>query len=115
MCRKQKISVHKIKKKVGGTTELESLSHFTFSEASKHVLGGLLMHYPPGGEEFLGEMIGTNPDTTDKTYQRSDDFFSRPCMSKYDVAMKLEELAARMHNPSDLKPVLFFYSHFYTS
>lgn len=108
MCRsgiKQKVSVKEIKK-VGTTTKLKNLPHFTFSEKSKQILGGLLMHYPPG-DEFWGEITGTSSDSTKRTEQKEDDFFGRPNMSKADVAKQLEDLDARMKNPSYLKPVHF--------
>ncbi|XP_061357647.1 DExH-box ATP-dependent RNA helicase DExH6-like isoform X2 [Gastrolobium bilobum] len=109
---KQKLYVYKIKNKngttggtTGTTTRLESLRHFNFSEESKQLLVGLAMHYPPGDEEFWGDMIGTIRDTTDKTEQKEDDFFGRPNMSNAEVTKKLEDLAARMRNPCDLEPI----------
>ncbi|TKY46728.1 ATP-dependent RNA helicase YTHDC2 [Spatholobus suberectus] len=100
---KQKVSVHKIEKKIHTATKLENLPCFTFSEESKQVLGDLLMHYPPGDEELWGEMIGACSDTMDRTKQKEDDFFSRPYTSKVEITKKLEDLSTRMKNPSDLK------------
>ncbi|XP_020228857.1 DExH-box ATP-dependent RNA helicase DExH6 isoform X2 [Cajanus cajan] len=100
---KQKLSVHKIKNKIPTTAKLENLRCFIFSEESKKVLGGLLMHYPSGDEELWGDMIGAYSDTTNRMEQKEDDFFCQPCMSKVEITNKLEDLSARMKNPSDLK------------
>ncbi|RDX62838.1 DExH-box ATP-dependent RNA helicase DExH6, partial [Mucuna pruriens] len=67
------------------------------------VLGGLLMHYPPGDEELWGEMIGGYSDTTDRMEQKEDDIFSRPYMSKVEITKQLEDLSARMKNSCHLK------------
>ncbi|KAK7304961.1 hypothetical protein VNO77_42857 [Canavalia gladiata] len=106
---KQKVSVHKIKKKIHTTIKLENLPCFTFSEESQQVLCHLLMNYPPDDEglwdelvELWGDLRGTD-SYFDSAVRKKDFFFSRPCMSKDEITKKLEDLSARMKDPFDLK------------
>ncbi|KAG4399830.1 hypothetical protein GLYMA_08G304551v4 [Glycine max] len=71
LCIKQKVSVHKIEKKIHTTTKLENLPCFTFSKESNQVLGGLLIRYLSGDEVLWGEMIGAYSDPTDRTKQKA--------------------------------------------
>lgn len=100
--------VQKMKKKVDTDNGFGSLPPFTFSGEAKWVLGDLFAHHPPG-EGNLWEMVGENSEdtTTDGTKQRPGDIFSRPSMTKAEIARRLEALASRMNNVSNLKQVLF--------
>ncbi|KAL5159533.1 Pentatricopeptide repeat-containing protein [Glycine soja] len=79
---KQKVSVHKIEKKIHTTTKLENLPCFTFSKESNQVLGGLLMRYLSGDEVLWGEMIGAYSDPTNRTKQKA-------CLNSHSVNSKL--------------------------
>jgi len=104
----RRVSVQKIKKKSDTDNGFENLPHFTFSEESKWVLDELFAHYPPGDGD-LWEMVGENSDTTnDKTKQKQDDIFSRPSMTKTEIARRLEALSSRINSVSNLKQVIFF-------
>ncbi|KAK7320435.1 hypothetical protein VNO77_29902 [Canavalia gladiata] len=102
--KERRVTVQKIKKKVEGNNGFESLPHFTFSEEARWVLGNLFADYPPG-DGNLWEKIGENSDTTNKTKQKKDDIFSRPSMTKAEIARKVEALASRMNNVSNLKQI----------
>ncbi|CAJ1971301.1 unnamed protein product [Sphenostylis stenocarpa] len=102
----RRVSVQKIKKKSDTNNGFGSLPHFTFSEEAKWVLGDLFAHYPPGDRD-LWEMVGENSGTsTDKTKQKQDDIFRRPSMTKAEIARRLEALASRINNVSNLKQII---------
>ncbi|KAL2316839.1 hypothetical protein Fmac_030715 [Flemingia macrophylla] len=103
--KERRVCVQKVKKKVDTNNGFRSLPHFAFSEEAKWVLGDLFAHYPPG-DGNLREMVGEHSNTTHKTKQRQDDIFSRPSMSKADIARKLETLASRMNNVPNLKQII---------
>lgn len=104
----RRVSVQKIKKKSDTDNGFENLPHFTFSEETKWVLGDLFAHYPPGDGD-LWEMVGENSDTTtEKPKQKHDDIFSRPSMTKTEIATRVEALSSRINNVSNLKQVNFF-------
>lgn len=110
LCRlgkERRVCVQKMKKKVDTDNGFGSLPQFTFSGEAKWVLGDLFAHYPPGDGNSW-EMVGENSDTaTDRTKQRPDDIFSRPSMTKAEIARRLEALTSRMNNVSNLKQVHF--------
>lgn len=98
------MSVRKIKKKVETNKGFESLPHFTFSEDTKQVLADLFAHYPPDDGNSW-EAIGENIDTSEKRKHKRDDIFSRPSMTKSEIAKKLETLASRMTTAANLRQV----------
>ncbi|KAL9315983.1 hypothetical protein ACSQ67_016984 [Phaseolus vulgaris] len=101
----RRVSVQKIKKKSDTDNGFENLPHFTFSEETKWVLGDLFAHYPPGDGD-LWEMVGENSDTTtEKPKQKHDDIFSRPSMTKTEIATRVEALSSRINNVSNLKQI----------
>jgi len=103
----RRVSVQKIKKKSDTDNGFRNLPHFTFSEEAKWVLGDLFAHYPPGDGD-LWEMVGENSDSTaEKTKQKQDDIFSRPSMSKNEIAKRLEALSSRINKVPNLKQVNF--------
>ncbi|QCD79406.1 ATP-dependent RNA helicase DHX36 [Vigna unguiculata] len=87
---RQKASVHETEKNIHTTAKLENLPCFTFSGQSKRVLANLLKQYPPGDEELWRAMIEAYGDTTDRTEEKEDDVFRRPCMSKVEITKRLE-------------------------
>ena len=108
--KKRRVSVYKTKQK-GNThsTELSSLPHFTFSEEARSILSGLFANYPPG----VGDMWeDKHTDKTEKGKEKKDVIFSRPLMSKVEIAKRLEELTCRMKTDSKLMQVFFLLFHF---
>ncbi|KAK7385921.1 hypothetical protein VNO78_31892 [Psophocarpus tetragonolobus] len=103
--KERRVSVLKIKKKVDTNNGFRSLPHFTFSGEAKGLLGYLFAHYPPG-DGNLKKMVGENSGTTDKTKQKQDDIFNRPSMTKAEIARRLEALASRMNNVSNMKQII---------
>ncbi|KAH1263618.1 DExH-box ATP-dependent RNA helicase DExH6 [Glycine max] len=104
--KERRVCVQKMKKKVDTDNGFGSLPQFTFSGEAKWVLGDLFAHYPPGDGNSW-EMVGENSDTaTDRTKQRPDDIFSRPSMTKAEIARRLEALTSRMNNVSNLKQII---------
>ncbi|KAL5125751.1 DExH-box ATP-dependent RNA helicase DExH6 [Glycine soja] len=104
--KERRVCVQKMKKKVDTDNGFRSLPQFTFSGEAKWVLGDLFAHYPPGDGNSW-EMVGENSDTaTDRTKQRPDDIFSRPSMTKAEIARRLEALTSRMNNVSNLKQII---------
>ncbi|XP_027940431.1 DExH-box ATP-dependent RNA helicase DExH6 isoform X1 [Vigna unguiculata] len=102
----RRVSVQKIKKKSDTDNGFRNLPHFTFSEEAKWVLGDLFAHYPPGDGD-LWEMVGENSDSTaEKTKQKQDDIFSRPSMSKNEIAKRLEALSSRINKVPNLKQII---------
>ncbi|XP_047180818.1 DExH-box ATP-dependent RNA helicase DExH6-like [Vigna umbellata] len=102
----RRVSVQKIKKKSDTDNGFANIPRFTFSEEAKWVLGDLFAHYPPGDGD-LWEMVGENSDSTaDKTKQKQDDIFSRPSMSKTEIARRLEALSSRINKVSNLKQII---------
>jgi len=106
---RQKASVHETEKNIHTTAKLENLPCFTFSGQSKRVLANLLKQYPPGDEELWRAMIEAYGDTTDRTEEKEDDVFRRPCMSKVEITKRLEIPSKGTKDSFKLKLVNFFF------
>ncbi|KAE9596328.1 hypothetical protein Lal_00048828 [Lupinus albus] len=100
----RRVSVQKMKKTVDTNNGFGSLPHFSFSQEANQALGDLFTHYPPDGVNSW-EAIGENIVTTEKTKQKKDDIFSRPSMTKVEIAKKMEALASRMTSAPNLRQI----------
>ncbi|XP_017436117.1 DExH-box ATP-dependent RNA helicase DExH6 isoform X4 [Vigna angularis] len=100
---RQKTSVQETEKNIYTTAMLENLPFFTFSGQSKRVLADLLEQYPPGDGELWRTMIEAFGDTTDRTEEKEDDVFRRPCMSKVEITKRLEILSEGTKDSFKLK------------
>ena len=91
--------------KGGDDKQGEKLPQFTFSQESKRALGELFSHYPPG-DGNLSEMVGKNSGGTYNARHKSwDDVFSRPSMTKDEIARKLETLNSKRKTVFGLKEI----------
>ncbi|KAI4308138.1 hypothetical protein L6164_031242 [Bauhinia variegata] len=102
--KQRSVSVYKRKKKVDSNTQLESLPHFTFSDEAKQALAHLFIQHPPGDGD-MWEMVGSHSDKNERVKRHKDDIFSKPSMSKADIAKKLEAYASRTKTDSNLTQV----------
>ncbi|KAG9439528.1 hypothetical protein H6P81_019693 [Aristolochia fimbriata] len=102
----RRVSVYKSKNKTGSSrNEKEDISNVAFSEASMEVLRDLFTHYPPIDGEFSEETRSNLSRKIGKIRTKNDNSFSKPSMTKEEIAKKVESLACRVNKDPKLRQI----------
>ncbi|XP_068655675.1 DExH-box ATP-dependent RNA helicase DExH6-like [Aristolochia californica] len=98
------VSVYKNKMKQDPRRkEKEDVSYLAFSEASMEVLRDLFIHYPPVDGELSEETRSNLSRKVSKIGTKNDSSFSKPSMTKEEIAKKLESLTSRVNKDPQLR------------
>ncbi|KAI9178233.1 hypothetical protein LWI28_024187 [Acer negundo] len=100
------VSVYKIKNTVDATKGFEKLTPLTFSEEAKVVLQNLFIQYPPDDGEIGEKLFAEHSGKTDKTRGKRDNIFSKPLLSKAEIARKLESFTSRIEKDANLRQIV---------
>lgn len=102
----RRVAVFKNKKKAEDNKELEGVTSLSFSKEAELILQDLFTRFPPEegeeGQATVGGISGKIPIV----HRLRDDMFSRPLMSKEQIAKKVESLASKIKNDAQLRQVL---------
>nr|XP_027064625.1 DExH-box ATP-dependent RNA helicase DExH6-like isoform X1 [Coffea arabica] len=99
----RRVSVYKTKKKVDSTNE--NLTSFTFSEEAKDILQDMFVRYPPDDDEMSQYISGMHNEKADKVRGKKDDIFSKPLLSKSEIAKRVEALNSRAEKNQNLRQI----------
>nr|XP_009399067.1 PREDICTED: DExH-box ATP-dependent RNA helicase DExH6 [Musa acuminata subsp. malaccensis]XP_009399068.1 PREDICTED: DExH-box ATP-dependent RNA helicase DExH6 [Musa acuminata subsp. malaccensis] len=104
---RRRLSVYKSKKKNGSIKkEEEMLTCLQFSEEVKEVLQDLFLRYPPDDVEKREDAVNNSSVKVGKGQWKQDSSFCKPAMRKSDIAKKVEQLASRINNSSQLRKIV---------
>lgn len=77
-----------------------------FSEEVKEVLQDLFLRYPPDDVEKREDAVNNSSVKVGKGQWKQDSSFCKPAMRKSDISKKVEQLASRINNSSQLRKVV---------
>ncbi|URE04822.1 R3H domain [Musa troglodytarum] len=101
------LSVYKSKKKNGSIKkEEEMITCLQFSEEVKEVLQDLFLRYPPDDVQKREDAVNYSSVKVGKGQWKQDSSFCKPAMRKSDIAKKVEQLASRINNSSQLRKIV---------
>lgn len=94
----------------------ENFTFFAFSEDSKAVLHEVFTRYPPEEAELHREEVVVRPNlsgNSDAFVRELSNMFSKPLMSKGEIARKVESFVSGVEKSPNLRQVRFFYFFFF--
>lgn len=104
----RRLSVYKTKKKVENIKGKENFTFFAFSEDSKAVLHEVFTRYPPEEAELHREEVVARPNlsgNSDAFVRELSNMFSKPLMSKDEIARKVESLVSGVEKSPNLRQI----------
>ncbi|XP_042392741.1 DExH-box ATP-dependent RNA helicase DExH6-like [Zingiber officinale] len=100
------LSVYKNKKENASIKKEEFTTYLQFSEDTKNILQDLFMHYPPEDMDLSDDAVRNTREKIGNRQWKQDATFSKPSISKSDIAKKVEELSSRISNSAELGKVI---------
>ncbi|XP_042387566.1 DExH-box ATP-dependent RNA helicase DExH6-like [Zingiber officinale] len=100
------LSVYKNKKENASIKKEEFTTYLQFSEDTKNILQDLFMHYPPEDMDLSEDAVRNTREKIGNRQWKQDATFSKPSISKSDIAKKVEELSSRISNSAELGKVI---------
>ncbi|KAL5791681.1 hypothetical protein ACOSP7_000275 [Xanthoceras sorbifolium] len=104
--KQRRVSVYKIKTRVGILKGFENLTSLTFSQEAKVVLQNLFIQHPPDDGETFEKLSAEHSGKTDKTRGKRENIFSKPSLSKAEIAKKLESFTSRIEKDANLRQIV---------
>ncbi|KAK3183357.1 hypothetical protein Dsin_030643 [Dipteronia sinensis] len=100
------VSVYKTKNTADTTEGFENITPLKFSEEAKVVLQNLFIQYPPDDGELGEKLFAEHSGKTDKTGGKRENIFSKPTLSKAEIAKKLESFTSRIEKDANLRQIV---------